>query len=117
MRYPIHFQVNAKSSLPDCINLKKSSVHGLGLFATERITKGTTIHTTHFKHPPDGWINLVPNCRYNHSEVNENCEIITLESPQIKQIRSLVDIPEGQELFVDYTKDPDLEQPIESWEK
>ncbi len=33
--------------LPDSVTIKESSIQGLGLFATERITKGTLIGITH----------------------------------------------------------------------
>ena len=29
--------------LPDCLTIKKSSIHGLGLFATQKIKKGTEL--------------------------------------------------------------------------
>ena len=69
--------------------------------------------------PPE-WINITPNCLYNHSIVNENCKIKTITNEygvKYKQMFALRDIKEGEEIFVDYTKDSDLEQPQRNWKE
>ena len=62
------------------------------------------------------WVNVNPNCLYNHSKINENSEIKT-EKERHKTLHTTKDIKEGEELFVDYTKDLDLEQPEEGWKE
>ena len=105
--------------------LKKSPIHGNGIFATEDIKKHTTLFETHVLDEPM-WINIKPNCSYNHSKDNENCSSVTrsissiidgeeIPTRQIKFLVTLCDIKKGEELLVDYTKDPDLEQPQEGW--
>ena len=91
---------------------KKSSVHGNGIFATKDIEKHTVLFETHLLDEPL-WVNIKPNCSYNHSRVNENCSSVT--KGKVKFLVTLGDIKEGEELLVDYTKDRHLEQPQEGW--
>ena len=104
---------------------KESPVHGNGIFATGDIKKHTVLFETHILDEPL-WINVKPNCSYNHSVDNENCSSVTKnvvnvvggeEAPaqKIKFLVALSDIKKGEELLVDYTKDRDLEQPQEGW--
>tara|TARA_R110000824_G_scaffold401660_1_gene613451 strand:+ start:1583 stop:1921 length:339 start_codon:yes stop_codon:yes gene_type:complete len=104
---------------------KQSPIHGNGIFAIEDIQKHTELFETHLLDEPL-WINIKPNCSYNHSKDNENCSSVTKNVPHIvdgnelpaKRIKFLValsDIKKGEELFVDYTKDRDLEQPHQGW--
>jgi len=107
--------MNGRSSLSDMVKLARSSVEGIGLLAAQFIKKGTNIQRTHFFIEDMGWINLLPNCQYNHSTKNENCGVITIEDT--KYLVSLRDIEVGEEILVDYTKDGDLEQPKTGWKK
>tara|TARA_A100001201_G_scaffold98282_1_gene84713 strand:+ start:132 stop:545 length:414 start_codon:yes stop_codon:yes gene_type:complete len=95
------------------LHIKNSDIHGKGLFAKYNIKKDCVIQPTHVKNKKYGVINLVPNSDYNHSKDNENCKIIT--DNNIKYLVATKDINEGQEIFVDYTKDFDLEQPGTAW--
>ena len=108
--------INMQSDLGELACLEDSDIHGIGLFAKQDIPKNTLIHYTHSYHPRyKSWINLVPNCKYNHSKKNENCEIVT-EDKAMKMVTSK-DISGGEELLVDYTKNETLEQPQEEWAK
>ena len=49
------------------LHIKKSDVHGKGLFAKDDIKKDCMIQATHVKNKKYGVINLVPNSDYNHS--------------------------------------------------
>jgi hypothetical protein len=106
----------------ETFELRKSSIHGMGLFALCDISEGTDLFITHMRDPnwakdmPDnwyGWINLKPNCMYNHSDSNANC--ISKTEGKIKILVAQRSIKNGDELLVDYTKDNDLEQPKENW--
>ena len=95
--------------------LKKSNVHGKGVFASKDIGANVVLFETHKKTSGDlQWMNLVPNCSYNHS-TEPNCHSLTLGD--FKYLVTLREIKEGVELLVDYTKDRDLEQPKEEWGK
>ena len=66
--------------LPNCITVKKSEIHGLGLFATEDIPKGTNLGVAHILIPHSDDIFAQSYSRtplggfYNHSD-DPNCVI------------------------------------------
>jgi len=99
------------------IKYHQSSCEGSGLIAAQNIEPNTFICDTHFlsPHVPGLWINITPNCLYNHSKKYENCKIVT--SGDVKSLYTIKKIKAGEELFIDYTKDRELEQPEEQWEK
>ena len=93
--------------------IKRSDVHGKGIFASKDLAANAVLFETHKK--TSGalkWLNLVPNCSYNHS-IEPNCHSLTLGD--FKYLVTLRKIKEGEELLVDYNKDKDLEQPKEGW--
>tara|TARA_R100001244_G_scaffold130507_1_gene102706 strand:- start:116 stop:415 length:300 start_codon:yes stop_codon:yes gene_type:complete len=93
--------------------LKESKVQGSGIFATKDLGANKVLFETHKK--TSGaleWINLIPNCSYNHS-VKPNCRSLTFGD--YKYLVTLSNIENGEELLVDYNKDKDLEQPEEGW--
>ena len=94
---------------------KQSKVQGKGIFATKDLEANKVLFETHKK--TSGaleWINLIPNCSYNHS-AKPNCHSLTLGD--YKYLVTLRKIKNGEELLVDYKKDKDLEQPEEGWGK
>ena len=96
--------------------LRKSAIHGNGIFALENITANKELFQTHVMDGPafaNVWVNMKPNCSYNHSKVNANC--ISSTRGKFKFLLSVRDIKKGEELLADYTKDKDLEQPQEGW--
>ena len=104
--------MRAKRPMSDC-ELKRSNVHGKGIFASRDLDANAVLFETHRK--TSGalkWVNLVPNCGYNHS-TEPNCHSLTLGD--YKYLVTLREIKEGEELLVDYNKDKDLEQPQEEW--
>ena len=103
---------NVRGQLPSSVEQKDSSIHGKGLFATKDIPAEAVIHRTHIMSWL-GWINIIPNSKYNHSEEEENCRIDTDE--EFKRLVSIRDIKQGEELLVNYKKDKDLEQPEKDW--
>ena len=66
--------------LPSCLTIKSSEIHGLGLFATEIIPKGTNLGIAHILIPHAEDFFAQSYCRtplggfYNHSD-DPNCEI------------------------------------------
>ena len=94
---------------------KQSKVQGKGVFATKDLEANKVLFETHKK--TSGaleWINLIPNCSYNHS-AKPNCHSLTLGD--YKYLVTLRKIENREELVVDYKKDKDLEQPEEDWGK
>jgi len=94
-------------------NFKDSNVHGKGIFAKELISANKVLFETHRKSSGAfEWLNLIPNCSYNHS-IEPNCHSLTLGD--YKYLVTLREIEVGEELLVDYNKDKDLEQPKKEW--
>ena len=95
--------------LPEQIELKKSRIHGYGLFAKKNIVKGTILGISHVQHNlfPDGWIRTPLGGFYNYSEI-PNCESITNHMDEgflteIRLLRTIKDISTGDELTCIYT--------------
>ena len=105
--------------LPDCLTIKESEIHGLGLFATEDIPEGTNLGIAHVLIPHAEEVFDQSYCRtplggfYNHSE-SPNCEITStikyfINSSShnrlvttIMELYTKKDIKEGQELTSRY---------------
>ncbi len=89
--------------LPDSVTIKESSIDGLGLFATERITKGTLIGITHHvnSNSQDGVIRTPLGGFGNHSDT-PNCFKLLMEDTTW-WIGAKEDIMAGEELTWQYT--------------
>ena len=93
--------------------VQKSGIHGEGVFAAKNIAADVTLFETRVMGPAGVWVNISPNCQYNHSKKNTNCRSET--RGRFKFLMTIRKIEKGEELLVDFTKDPDLEQPQEGW--
>ena len=88
--------------IPAYLTIKKSTIHGLGLFATEEIKEGVELGISHvqddrFLH---GYIRTSLGGFFNHS-TTPNCEAV-YENDFIK-IRTLSIVNFGDEITVDYS--------------
>ena len=95
------------SPLSKQLKLKKSNIHGYGLFANENIPSGTVLGISHVEHElfPDGWIRTPLGGFYNHSE-NPNCILIELplkDLTKVKFLKALSEIKVDEELTCIYT--------------
>ena len=110
--------------LPESVTIKQSGVHGLGLFADQKIMDGTNLGMSHlrigdtiFRTPLGGFINHsnTPNClkvevRMTREDMkgdglNDNCWFISEKQYHYKKWNLIVskDVKEGDELTVRYT--------------
>lgn len=91
--------------LPKCLEIRKSPIEGMGLFATEKIALGTNLGITHYEFetvlvrtPLGGF--------YNHSDT-PNCQKIVswnnMLNCQVYDLFALRDIEAGEEITVRYT--------------
>ena len=89
--------------LPDYITIKESSIQGLGLFTTERISKGRIIGITHHpdSHSENGVIRTPLGGFGNHSDT-PNCFKLLMEG-KTWWIGADRDIESGEELTWHYT--------------
>jgi SET domain-containing protein len=96
--------------LPDCLTIKESPIHGLGLYATEDIPEGTKLGNTHWwggkEDPHRQRIIRTPlGGFYNHSD-SPNCvkkEHRWSEFNVMYYLVTLRDIKAGEEITVKYT--------------
>lgn len=90
--------------LPPCLTIKKSSIHGLGVFAIDNIEANHSLGIAHVKMVqwlsfPQGYCRTPLGGFYNHSN-NPNCK---LEGDQIKRLITLRKIANGEEITCSYT--------------
>ena len=88
--------------LPDCVTIRSSIIHGLGLFATQDIPKGTNIGITHVKDSrfEDGYIRTPLGGFFNHSET-PNCKVV--HDDEYIYLVTLQDIKQCDEILAIYT--------------
>ncbi len=91
--------------LPDSLTIKKSSIHGLGIFATCDIPEKTNLGIAHVKMVE--WLQFPQeHCRtplggfYNHSDT-PNCTLV--DNNLTKNLVTIKDIEEGEEITCIYT--------------
>jgi len=89
--------------LPSSVTVKESNIHGLGLFAKEKILSQTELGITHIKDNrfSHGYIRTPLGGFFNHSK-RPNCEAI-YDGDYIKLI-TINNVNFDEELTVDYTK-------------
>jgi len=89
--------------LPEGVTIRPSSIEGLGLFVTERITQGTLIGRIHVPNEKeeDGYFRTPLGGFGNHSD-NPNCFKLLMEDGSI-WIGAKVDIEPDEELTWHYT--------------
>ena len=87
--------------LPKNLTIRKSKIHGLGLFATEDIPAGHEFGITHVKNESfeNGYIRTPLGGFFNHSD-SPNCEAY-IDNDYIK-LRAVKDIWLGEEITAAY---------------
>ena len=97
------------SPLPKQLEIRKSSIHGHGLFTKEPIPKNIILGISHVQHDlfPDGWIRTPLGGFYNHSET-PNCKLVGIYMDEgflteIKLLQTTEDIKKDTELTCTYT--------------
>jgi len=89
--------------LPSNITIKRSSIHGLGLFAAKNILPKTELGISHVKDKrfSHGYIRTSLGGFFNHSE-KPNCEAKYAED--FIKLKTITAINSGEEITVDYRK-------------
>ena len=87
--------------IPIFLTIKKSAIHGLGLFAIQEINAGVELGISHVKDDRflHGYIRTSLGGLFNHS-TTPNCEAV-YENDFIK-IKTLLIVNSGDEITVDY---------------
>ena len=103
-------------ALPDCLTIDKSKIHGLGLFATDNISKGTDLGVSHIKNTSgkfeNNYIRTPLGGCINHSDKPNCIKFVpdVLVAPDMKvslpdymPLKTIRKIRKGEELTVTYT--------------
>ena len=96
------------SPLPECLTIKSSRIHGLGLFTTQDIPKETNLGISHVFNTgfPQNWVRTPLGGFYNHSD-DPNCLLEDSFASEsfiaTKILITLKDIPKNTELTCKYT--------------
>jgi SET domain-containing protein len=87
--------------LPDCVTIRKSKLHGLGVFATKDIPADYDFGITHVNDDrfPDGLIRTPVGGFINYSH-QPNC--VFIETKDGWELKTLGQIKAGEELTADY---------------
>tara|TARA_Y100000296_G_C5142942_1_gene242132 strand:- start:335 stop:652 length:318 start_codon:yes stop_codon:yes gene_type:complete len=94
--------------LPECLTIKTSEIHGLGLFAIEDIKENTNLGISHVYNSsfPQKWIRTPLGGFYNHSD-DPNCVLMDSFTSQsfesTKVLSTIRNISKGEELTCTYT--------------
>ena len=88
--------------IPKFLTIKKSAIHGLGLFAIQEINAGVELGISHVKDDRflHGYIRTPLGGFFNHS-ITPNCEAV-YKNDFIK-IKTLSIVSSGDEITVDYS--------------
>ena len=96
----------AYKPLPESLTIKKSPIHGLGVFATCDISSGIELGIAHINIVdfPQGYCRTPLGGFYNHSD-EPNCELIDSDTMTfyVKRLVTIKDIAEGEEITCTYT--------------
>lgn len=100
------------------VNVKKSKIHGNGLFANEPIKRGDTIGVAHQVINTSNHKLFIPTGiigkNYNHSKNNPTAENVI--DGDKRYLVALKDLKPGTEITSNYFNTPDMEQPKQEWE-
>jgi len=91
--------------------MQPSNIHGMGLFADQEIAEGEEIGCTG-EYVNDRYISTELGKYHNHSE---QCNCKSEKRDNKRYLIAIAPISKGEELTVDYTAQPDLEQPLDGW--
>ena len=91
--------------------IKPSPIHGLGVFAGEQIPQGTDLGIAQTEQNEGYSVTLLG--EYHNHSLEPSCENISDGSA--RHLVSSKNIEPGEEITINYTLQPDLEQPVEGW--
>ena len=90
--------------LPDSVTIKESPISGLGLFATEKISKGTMLGMIHHPrkgHPDDPY--RTPFGGFGNHSDNPSCDKLMMQEDGTNWVFANQDIEPGTEVTWRYT--------------
>ena len=85
-----------------------SSIHGVGIHAIVKIPMGTCLGSSHIRDASGRYTTTQLGAYHNHSNTPNT---INISNGGTRSLHTISDVIPGDEITVDYTKQPDLEQP------
>jgi|TARA_R110002020_G_scaffold72743_1_gene187035 SET domain-containing protein len=107
-----YFETIKYRPLPKEVRLGFSKIHDLGVFAKEKIKRGSNLGISHiqigkelFRTPLGGFINHSddPNCTKSMARITNAADLSTRTDYKIWRLFTLDEIKEGEELTLTYT--------------
>ena len=111
-KYPRNVPVDLTAVLPDNLEIQKSPIHGVGVFATENIPADTDLGPAQIL-TPVGSYDVTKLGRYHNHSYQPSC--YNDWDNEERHLYSARDLEPGDEITVDYTRQSDLEQPDSEW--
>jgi hypothetical protein len=105
-------QMLLEEHIPSMLEIMPSEIAGMGLFATTTIPAGTALGTAHIK-MPDGGYHVTELGHFHNHSYEPNC--VNKMDNGTRTLYAAKDIFPYEEITVDYTLQPDLEQPKPGW--
>jgi len=96
----------------DKLEVKDSPIHGFGIFSSEFIPANTNLGAAQIKRD-DGSYDVTNLGRYHNHSNEPNC--YNMMKDGVRYLYTNKNLNPGEEVTVDYTLQPDLEQPIATW--
>jgi SET domain-containing protein len=89
--------------IPDCVTIKKSEIHGLGLFAKLDIKEKINLGLTHIydENFENNYIRTPLGGFFNHNSIDPNCIIV--KEGKFLFLSTIEEIKAGEELTAKYT--------------
>jgi len=93
------------------LHIRPSQIHGLGVFSGEVIPKGTDLGIAQIKKDSDYEITQLGKY-HNHSNEPSCINVLNGNNRHLVAARNL---EPNEEITIDYTLQPDLQQPMDGW--
>jgi len=106
------FLTEQRGDLGDLLEIRESPIHGLGVFAVEDIPAHTNLGPAQISSPDGGYQITDLGKHHNHS-YQPTC--YNKMTSGVRNLYSSADLKAGDEVTVDYTHQPELEQPKAGW--
>ena len=94
------------------LEVKDSPIHGMGIFSSEFIPAHTNLGVAQVKRD-DGRYDITELGRYHNHSKNPTCYNVMQDGARYLYTHKILN--PGDEITIDYTLQPDLEQPLPDW--
>ena len=101
-------EASQDSVIDGLYKISPSTIHGVGIHAAVRIPKGTCLGISHIRNSSGRYSSTPLGSYHNHSYAPNT---INVSDGDVRRLYVISDVKPEDEITVDYTMQPDLEQP------